>query len=159
MAVSPDEPRHLPRWLAATFAVIAVGLVPWALWLTFSLPTRHITHHYDVAWVGFDAALAAAFAATAVAALRASPWLQVVATLTGTMLLCDAWFDTVTATSRDEQLVAILEAAVAELPLAALCGWIVLDTTRFNEAVTRWYLAAGRRDEAEGTSAPETDLR
>jgi len=144
----PDEPQRLPRWLAWAFALIAVFLVPWTLWLTFSLPTRHVTHHYDVAWVGFDIGLAVAFAATAVAALRASPWLQVLATLTGTMLVCDAWFDTVTATSRDEQIVAILEAAVAELPLAALCAWIVFDTTRFHEAVERIYFAARRGDGA-----------
>jgi hypothetical protein len=143
----PDEAQHLPRWLAWAFAVIAIFLVPWTLWLTFSLPTRHVTHHYDVAWVGFDIGLAAAFAATAFAALRASAWLQVLATLTGTMLVCDAWFDTVTATSRDEQIVAILEAAIAELPLAALCAWIVFDTTRFHEAIERFYFAARGRDE------------
>jgi hypothetical protein len=140
--------QTLPRWLAVALGVTAVLLVPWTLWLTFSLPTRHVTRHYDVAWVGFDIALAAAFAATALAAFRASPWLQALAALTGTMLLCDAWFDTVTATSHDEQLVAILQAAGAELPLAALCGWIVVDTTRFHEAATRWYLASRRRDEA-----------
>ncbi len=142
--LTPDQAQYLPRWLAWAFALMAVFLVPWTLWLTFSLPTRHVTRHYDVAWVGFDVALACAFAATAAAALRRSPWLQVLATLTGTMLLCDAWFDTVTATSRDEQVVAIVEAAVAELPLAALCAWIVFDTTRFNEAVTRWYLSTRR---------------
>ncbi len=139
MVPAPEHAQHLPRWLAWTFALIAVFLVPWTLWLTFSLPTRHVTHHYDIAWVGFDIGLAIAFAATAVAALRRSPWLQVLATLTGTMLLCDAWFDTITATSHDEQLVAIFEAAVAELPLAALCAWIVFDTTRFSATLTRWY--------------------
>ena len=61
------------------------------------------------------------------------------------MLLCDAWFDVVTATSGDEQAAAILEAVVAELPLAALCFWIVVDTTRFHEAVGRWDLDGSRR--------------
>jgi hypothetical protein len=137
----PDQPRRrVPRRLAAAFGLIAVLLVPWTLWLTFTLPTRHLTHHYRFAWVGFDIWLAIAFAATALAALRASPWLQPLAALTGTMLLCDAWFDVVTATSGDEQAVAVLEAVGAELPLAALCFWIVLDTTRFHEAVGRWEL-------------------
>jgi hypothetical protein len=104
--------------------------VPWTLWLTFSLPRRHVTHHYDVAWVGFDIALAAAFGWTALAAVRRSPWLQVAATVTGTMLLCDAWFDIVTSASHDEQLVAIAQALLAELPLAALCAWIVVVTRR-----------------------------
>ena len=83
--------------------LIAVLLVPWTLWLTFTLPTRHVTHNYRLAWVGFDIFLAVAFAATGVAALRASEWLQPLAALTGTMLLCDAWFDVVTSAGGDEQ--------------------------------------------------------
>ncbi len=117
--------------------LISVLLVPWTLWLTFTLPTRHLTHHYRLAWVGFDVFLAAAFAATAIAALRASEWLQPLAALTGTMLLCDAWFDVVTSAGGDERGRAVLEALFAELPLAALCAWIVLDTKRFHDAVLR----------------------
>ena len=49
-------------------ALVAVALVPWTLYLTFTLPSRHVTFHYDLAWVGFDVALAASFAATAWAA-------------------------------------------------------------------------------------------
>jgi hypothetical protein len=140
------QPRQLlPRRLAVALGVSAVLLVPWTLWLTFTLPTRHVTHHYRIAWVGFDIVLAAAFAATAIAALRLSPWLQALAAMTGTMLLCDAWFDVITSTSGDEQMVAILEAVVAEIPLAALCGWIVLDTTRFHEAAARLYFEARGR--------------
>ena len=142
-----DQPRsRVPRRLVATLGLMAVLLVPWTLWLTFTLPTRHVTHHYRLAWVGFDILLAIAFAATAVAALRTSPWLQPLAAITGTMLCCDAWFDVVTSTSGNEQVVAVLEAVVAELPLAALCFWIVLDTSRFHEAVGRWDLDTRRRD-------------
>ena len=112
-------------------------LVPWTLWLTFTLPTRHLTHNYRLAWVGFDIFLAIAFGATAIAALRASEWLQPLAALTGTMLLCDAWFDVVTSASGDELVRAIFEALIAELPLAALCAWIVIDTKRFHDAALR----------------------
>jgi hypothetical protein len=126
-----------PRWIAFVLGVIAVLLVPWTLWLTFTLPTRHLAHHYRLAWVGYDVFLAAAFAATAIAALRASEWLQPLAALTGTMLLCDAWFDVITSATGDELGKAIFEALFAELPLAALCGWIVVDTKRFHEAVLR----------------------
>ncbi|HEY4347156.1 MAG TPA: hypothetical protein VGM80_06160 [Gaiellaceae bacterium] len=150
MGRSPAATRVLPRWLVGTLGLIAVLLIPWTLWLTFSLPTRHITRHYDIAWVGFDIGLAAAFAATAVAALRASPWLQALAALTGTMLICDAWFDTVTATSSDEQMRAILEAVGAEIPLAALCCWIVVDTQRFHDAAARWDMAAVDREPGRG---------
>ena len=100
-----------PRWITAILALVAVALVPWTLWLTFSLPSKHVTHHYDLAWVGFDVALAA-------------------------MLVCDAWFDVVTSTS-GERLEAILQAGLAELPLAALCALVAYDVDRAHASVER----------------------
>lgn len=118
-------------------------LVPWILYLTFTLPSRHETVHYNLAWVGFDAALTASFAATAWGVLRGSQWLVPLAAITGTMLCCDAWFDVVTSRPGKELVVAIAEAAVAELPLAALCGLVIYDAARFLAAtVTRFRRAA-----------------
>jgi hypothetical protein len=113
------------------FALVAIALVPWILYLTFTLPSRHVTSHYDLAWVGFDVGLTASFAATAWAAFRGSQWLAPLAAVTGTMLVCDAWFDIVTSHSGAEMWEAIAEAALAELPLAALCGYIVYDAESF----------------------------
>jgi hypothetical protein len=121
----------LPRWAAALLAVVAVGLVPWTLYLTFTLPSRHVTFHYDLAWVGFDVALAGSFAATAWAMLRGSQWLAPLAAVTGTMLCCDAWFDVVTSHGGSELWEAVAEAALAELPLAAVCAFIVYDAETF----------------------------
>jgi hypothetical protein len=53
------------------------------------------------------------------------------AAVTGTMLLCDAWFDVITSSGGSEQIESILEACFAELPLAALCGYIIWDVERF----------------------------
>ncbi len=132
--MSTPQP-HLPRWAVAAVALAAIGLVPWTLWLTFTLPSRHLTRHYDLAWVGFDVALAFAFAATAFTALR-SNWLVVpAAAATGAMLLSDVWFDIVTAQGGNEQLEAILEAVFAELPLAAVCGLLVYDAPRVLRAL------------------------
>jgi hypothetical protein len=135
-----DEVRiTLPRWMTALLTVVAVGLVPWILYLTFTLPSRHVTFHYDVAWVGFDVGLTASFAATSWAAFRGSQWLVPLAAVTGTMLCCDAWFDVVTSQSGGDMWEAIAEAALAELPLAALCGFIVYDAETFLAAtVTRF---------------------
>ena len=134
----------LPRWVVAVFVGVTVLLVPWSVYLTFTLPSRHVTFHYDVAWVGFDVALTVAFAATAWAAVRGSQWLVPIAAATGTMLCCDAWFDVVTSRAGTDFLGAIAEAAVGELPLAALCAFIVYDSERFLAAtVTRFRRAAG----------------
>ena len=129
----------LPRWVTVLLGLVAIGLVPWILYLTFSLPSRHVTFHYDLAWVGFDVGLTAAVAATAWAAFRGSQWLVPLAAVTGTMLVCDAWFDVVTSHSGGEMWEAIAEAALAELPFAALCGFIVYDAESFLAAtVTRF---------------------
>ena len=124
------------RW--TLLALVALGLVPWIFYLTFTLPSRHVTFHYDLAWVGFDIGLATAFAATAWAAYRRLRWLIPLAAVTGTMLLCDAWFDIVTSQGGGEVVEAVLEAAFGELPLAALCAYIVIDVERFIATVDRF---------------------
>jgi hypothetical protein len=128
---------QVPRWVTISLSLVAIGLVPWTLWLTFSLPSRHVTDHYALAWVGFDLGLAAAFGATAWAAYRTSTWLVPFAAVTGTMLLCDAWFDVVTSGGGGERVEALLEAVFAELPLAVLCGVIVYDAERAHAFVRR----------------------
>ncbi len=128
----------LPRWLAPLLGLIALFLVPWTLWLTFSLPSRHVTDHYDLAWVGFDIVLAIAFGATAWATVLRQQWLVPFAAVTGTMLVCDAWFDIVTSQSGGEIVEAALEAVFGELPLAALCAYIVVDVERFQATFDRF---------------------
>ena len=129
----------LPRWVVLVLGLVAVFLIPWTLYLTFTLPSRHVTLHYDVGWVGFDIALAVSFAATAWAAFRGSQWLVPLAAVTGTMLLCDAWFDIVTSRPGGEMWEAVAEAVLVELPLAALCAFIVYDAESFLAAtVTRF---------------------
>jgi hypothetical protein len=132
----------LPRWVTPLLTAVAVFLLPWTLYLTFTLPSRHVTSHYDVAWVGFDIALLTAFAATSWAAIRSSPWLVPLAAATGTMLVCDAWFDIVTSQSGGEMAEAIAEAVFAELPLAAVCAFIVYDAETFLRATVERYSAA-----------------
>ena len=123
-------PPHL-RIVGPLLLLGALALGPWTLYLTYSLPSRHLARHYDLAWVGFDVGLTASFAATAWAAFRGSQWLAPLAAVTGTMLCCDAWFDVVTSRSGSEMWEAIAEAAFAELPFAALCGFIVYDAETF----------------------------
>ena len=130
---------QLPRWVTLLLILVAAGLVPWTLYLTFALPSRHVTSHYNLAWVGFDVVLTVSFAATAWAAFRGSQWLVPLAAVTATMLVCDAWFDVVTSIGSGDSIEAILEAIFAELPLAAVCALIVYDAERFRqETVVRY---------------------
>jgi hypothetical protein len=106
------------RWIAPLLALGSLLLVPWTLVLAYRLPARHTTDHWDVAWVGLDAAIAVALAATCLTIVRRSSWAPSAAVVAATLLLCDAWFDIVLARGRDEQVEAVLEAALVEVPLA-----------------------------------------
>jgi hypothetical protein len=109
---------------------VVIALFPWTAYVGSTLPGKHVTHHWDLAWAGFDAFEAVALAATLLALMRRSPRLPVLAAIAGTALLCDAWFDLVTAEPGRELRWALVGALAAELPLAALCFWVSLDATR-----------------------------
>lgn len=120
----------MPRWAAPFLAVLALGLVPWTLYLTYTLPAHHVTHDWNLAWAGFDVALATALVATAVGVWVRGAWLEAVAAVSAALLLADAWFDIVLAGSWAERRESIVLAVVAELPLAAFCLWIALNAER-----------------------------
>ncbi|HUJ55731.1 MAG TPA: hypothetical protein VLW49_07065 [Gaiellaceae bacterium] len=137
----PREPTlvRAPHWVSWLFGLVVVFLIPWTVYLTLTLPARHVTYRYDLAWVGFDVGLIAAFLVTTWAAFRGSKWLVPLAAVAGTMLLCDAWFDIVTSQGGGELWEAVGEAAAGEIPLAAICGFIVYDAETFLAAtVTRF---------------------
>lgn len=144
VAVAPDEPRPgapappgrrrapgdlaparlAPRWVGPLYLLLAVCLLPWIVYVAWSLPSRSASSSWDVAWAGFDAGLFAALAATGWAAWRHAWWVQAGAIVTATLLVVDVWFDVVTA-SGGALAVAIVEAVLVELPLAALSLYIV----------------------------------
>ena len=123
---APDK-TEVSRWVAPTFIFCSVVLIPWIVYLGFSLPTRQISRHYDLAWVGFDVFELIALAATGYFALRRSRYLAVASASAATLLVVDAWFDVVTA-PRHQLLQAVVLAAVIELPLAGVCAWLSYHT-------------------------------
>jgi uncharacterized membrane protein len=131
-----------PRWAALLLTLGAAVLIPWTLVLAYRLPARHTTHHWDVAWVGFDIALAAALGATAWSIARRSAWAPSAAAVAATLLLCDAWFDVVLASGREEQLEAGLEAALVEIPLAI---FLVVLARHYEHAIGAVMAALRRR--------------
>lgn len=158
MDESPGVTRvELPRWVVPVLGLTAAGLVPWTLYLTFSLPSRHITERYDVAWVGYDCILLCAITWTAVCGVRGLRWLVPAAATTGTLLVADAWFDVVTSIGTSDWIEAVLQAVFAELPLAAICAFIVWDVERFYEATVARYARA--RGAARPARADEDDAR
>jgi hypothetical protein len=96
-----------------------IGLLPWIVYLAFSLPDKYIAHNWPVTWVGFDMMLLIFMAATALLGLLRRQLLILTAFTTGVLLICDAWFDLMTAGPEDRWL-SLLVAVLAELPLAVL---------------------------------------
>lgn len=113
------------------FLAVALLLLPWTVWLSWVLPSRHVSEHWDLAWAGFDVALAFAVAATGIGVYRRATWLQGAAAAAGAMLLADAWFDITLSSGGTSRMGAVAEALVSEIPLALLAFWIAADTARF----------------------------
>jgi hypothetical protein len=152
----------VPPWIAPAFFLCALILVVWAGFLIVTLPRNYTANHWHVAWGGFDIGLGIALVATAVAVARRSPYAEVAAAVTGTLLVCDAWFDLVTSRTSGELVQAGLEAALIELPLAALCFWMAINLARAVEVARPFLRAAGFKIEDHrlvppGDSAPPDD--
>jgi hypothetical protein len=119
--------RRQRLWLLLVLGGVAIALLPWSAYLSATLPSQHVTPHWQVAWVGLDLFEAAALVATVVAVLRRSPAVALLAAVAGTALLLDAWFDLVTARAGSDFRWALATAVLGELPLAALCFWIACE--------------------------------
>jgi hypothetical protein len=162
-AMSPQERRDLikrlarplddfvpsHRWLRRTrelrvLLVVgsAVVLVPWIAYLAITLPPRYVADNWDVTWVGFDVLLLVMMVATAVLGYLRRQMLVMTAFATGVLLVCDAWFDVVTAHGND-QTWSVVSAVVVELPLAALFITGSLQILRL-VAARLWALDAGQ---------------
>jgi hypothetical protein len=118
------------RWAGPAFALFALILLPWTIYLGYSLPSRQVSPHYDAAWVGFDVMLVVALASTGYFALRRSRYLATAAT--ATLLVVDAWFDVMTSPP-SQRLESVALAVLIELPLASLCVWLSHHTQQLAE--------------------------
>jgi hypothetical protein len=121
-----DELVPSRRWLrlgrdlwVTLMVASALGLVPWIGYLAVSLPRAYVANNWDRVWVGFDVLLLALMTATAVLGWLRRQLMVLTAFAAGVLLVCDAWFDVLTAGDSDLG-VSLLTALVVELPLAAL---------------------------------------
>lgn len=139
--LTPDERRQLARTLAAIdhphpltdprrlkrrrFGLLfmlacCLGLTAWIAILLVTLPMRYVSHDWRAVWVGLDVAELAGFAATAWAAWNQRQVLIVLMNITGTLLVCDAWFDLALSWGSRGFMMSLITAVAVELPLALL---------------------------------------
>ena len=137
------DPSLVPHWTAVVLGIFALALIPWAVYLFVTLPPHYTANHWWLAWGGFDVALMAVLLITAVAVARRSAYAEMAATVAGTLMVCDVWFDVLTSRGASDVTQAILGAVLVELPLAALCFWMASNLARAIETARPFLRAAG----------------
>jgi hypothetical protein len=115
----PAELARLRRVRLVLMIGASIGLLPWIVYLAITLPDKYIANNWPATWVGFDILILLFMAVTAVLGLLRRQLLVLTAFTTGILLICDAWFDLMTAGPEDRWL-SVMTAVLGELPLAVL---------------------------------------
>jgi hypothetical protein len=126
----PTADRPWRCLLVTMLTAGGLAMIPWLVALGWFLPRTATAPHWNLAWVGLDGLEAAGLFVTGRLMRRGDRRYTITATLTGTALLIDAWFDVLTAASLGDLLVALLMACVAELPVSGLCFFLALRGSR-----------------------------
>ena len=112
--------RRRRAMILGVIIICCVVLAAWTGLLAATLPRYYRSGGWRGAWVGFDIALLAAFAATGWASWRRRQILIVCLVVLATLLCCDAWFDVVLNARTSGFWLSLLSALLIELPLAAV---------------------------------------
>lgn len=120
MKKSPPVHIPIPAWAGVVYLILCIVLIPWTVYLSLALPTRHISQHWDVSWGGLDAGIILALLITAILAFKKSKWVTIPATTAGTLLVVDAWFDVLSSHRGLQLSEALLMAVCFELPVALM---------------------------------------
>jgi hypothetical protein len=130
-AEAAGEPR-LRHHRRGRLVALAVGLflLPWCVVLGMTLPAGTFVPNWSLAWVGLDLAEAVAALLTARLLRRGSPRASIPAMAGAGLLFADAWFDVCTSAAGTARLLAVGEAVLVELPLAAAAIWLAVTLTR-----------------------------
>lgn len=110
---------RMRRLRLALMARGAIGLIPWIVFLVITPPAIYVAHHWPATWVGIDVLLVAFMVTTVILVFLRRQSVPLTAFTTGVLLICDAWFDVITAGPHDLWTSA-LTATLVELPLAVI---------------------------------------
>ncbi|MCW2642425.1 MAG: hypothetical protein JWP76_4731 [Dactylosporangium sp.] len=140
LLLSAEERRALARRLARlpgvgptpnqrrlfTLGVVSActALAGWMFAQAQTLPARYIAGHWDAAWIGFDFLLLFSLAAVGWSAWRGLEAFSATALATAALLVCDAWFDVMTASGGTDTVASLVSALIVELPLAAYLAYL-----------------------------------
>jgi hypothetical protein len=116
------------------FLACAVSMIPWTVGLAVTLPQRYVVGTWTLTWTGFDVVLIGCFSVTAWALWKQRQIALPAAMVTSVLLMCDAWFDLLTAHRGGDLLVSTVTAVFGEIPIAIVLAAIA---TRLLRATVR----------------------
>ncbi len=122
----------IPAWTASVYIILSLILLPWAVYLGATLPTHHLSAHWDISWTGLDVALFITMLTTGILAYLKSHWVIISSSTVGSLLIVDAWFDTMSQRKTLQLHEAIILAIFIELPLAFISYFIAFKALRHN---------------------------
>jgi hypothetical protein len=87
------------------------------IYLAFTLPENYVAHNWPATWIGFDCVLIAFMIATAVLGWLRRELVILPGFTTGVLLICDAWFDIMTA-GPGQLWMSVVTAVLLNVPAA-----------------------------------------
>jgi hypothetical protein len=138
----PAVARRMRRIRLTLMTSGTIVLIPWIVYLGFTLPANYVAQNWPATWMGFDCLLIAFMAATAVLGWLRRQVVLLTAFTTGVLLICDAWFDILTAGVGRNLAVPVLTAVLVELPLATIMITGAVRILRLT-ATRLWFLDPG----------------
>jgi len=123
---------NIPSWVATVYVIFALALIPWTIYLAYSLPIRHIEKHWDLSWVGLDIGIIIILLLTGFLASIKSRLVIISFSVAASFLLVDAWFDLISAKPGAEFFQALVLAIIVEIPLSILGYYLAYITINRN---------------------------
>jgi hypothetical protein len=127
-----DRVRRRRRFGLLLLACCCLFLAAWIAILVLTLPAHYTSHDWRTVWVGLDIAELAAFTLTLWAAWHQRQIVVFLMIITGTLLVCDAWFDLALNYGSHGFAASIVSAVVVEFPLAFVMFSAARRLTRAN---------------------------
>jgi hypothetical protein len=106
----------VPRWFPTVCVVAVVVLIPLFITVATAAPRTAQLHNLRLFWTGLDIFELIGLALTAWCLFRRSRYVAVTATITGTLLFSDAWFNFVTTIGKAHRAAFVM--ALVEIPIS-----------------------------------------
>lgn len=141
--IDPDFLARARRIRLSLMIGGSMAMVPWLGYLSVTLPENYVAHNWPITWIGFDVLLVVFMLTTAALGYLRRQLLVLAAFTTGVLLICDAWFDLMTAGPKDIWL-SVITAVLVEVPLAIFMISSAVRIIRFT-MMRLWLLDPGMR--------------